>query len=98
LKIIQSEFMVKGYSVGNTYYILKNKTGTYNIYQVFCELNKDASVSKIRSFSPSFKSLPDDEIIVSILNEKYNAFLLMHEIDIYQMNIFRIGLESEEIL
>ncbi len=65
MKNVQSKFMVKGFEHGNTYYILKNKTGTYNIYQVFCELNKDASVSKIRSFSPSFKNLPDDEIIVS---------------------------------
>ncbi|MBU4642312.1 hypothetical protein [Bacillus toyonensis] len=98
MKIIQSEFMVKGYRDGNCYYIIKNENENYNVYQILHELNKDTTVKDIKSISPSFKNLPDVEVIVSIPNEHFKAFLLLHDVDIREMNRFRITLDDEQII
>ncbi len=55
-------------------------------------------VKDIKKIIPSLKHLPDVEIIVSFPNEKFEAFLLLHDIDVKNMNVFRIGLKNKQIL
>lgn len=98
MKVIQSEFIVKGYKRGNCYYIMKNEKGNFNIYQLFCEVNNDVKVKDIKKILPSLKLLSDDEIIVSIPNEHFKAFLLLNDVDIVEMNRFRTTLNDEQII
>ncbi|MEB9429729.1 hypothetical protein P4I83_32340 [Bacillus cereus] len=98
MKVIQSEILVKGYRNGNCYIIIKNENDNFNVYQLFCDVNKDVKVKDIKKIIPSLKHLPDVEIIVSFTNEKFEAFLLLHDIDVKNMNVFRIGLKNKQIL
>lgn len=98
MKIIKTDFMVKGHKNGNTHYIVKNEEGNYNVYQLFCDTNKDTTVKSIKKILPSLKNLRDEQIIVSFPNEQQKAFLLLHNVDIYEMNGFRITLKDENIL
>ncbi|MCR6790389.1 hypothetical protein [Bacillus thuringiensis] len=98
MKVIQSKFMIKGYKDGNCYFIIKNENENFNVYQLFCHLNKDMTVKNIKRILPSFKFLPDDEIIVSIPDEDFKAFLLLHDVDIREMNVFRLKLEDKQII
>lgn len=98
MNIIKSDFMVKGYKNENWYFITKNRNNNYNVYQLFCETNKNTTVSDIKKILFDFKDLPEEEIIVSFPTEKYNAFLLFRNINIYKMNGFRLTLTDEEIV
>ncbi|PFD16700.1 hypothetical protein [Bacillus cereus] len=98
MKVIQSQFIVKGYRDGNCYYITQNENENYNVYQILHELNKDATAKDIKNIFPSFKKLPDADVIVSIPNERCNAFLLMHDVNIIKMNRFRITLNDEKLV
>lgn len=98
MKRIQSECIAKGYKNGNCYYIIQHENENYNVYQIFHELNKDATVQDIKSILPFFKYLPDDEVIVSVPNEHFPALLLLHDVDIYEMNRFRVTLDEEQII
>ncbi|MBU4643167.1 hypothetical protein [Bacillus toyonensis] len=98
MKVIQSEFIVKGYRDGNCYYITKNENENYNVYQLFCNKNKDTKVKDIKNILPSLKSLPDVEFIVTIPDEDFKAFLLIHDVDIRKMNGFRLTLDKEQII
>ncbi|MGR5864531.1 hypothetical protein ACT7DZ_13265 [Bacillus cereus] len=96
MKVIQSEFIVKGYKDGNCYFITKNENENFNVYQLFCDVNKDMKVKDIKNVLPPLKYLPDVEVIVSIPNEHFKAFLLLHDVDIQKMNVFRIRLDDEQ--
>ncbi|WP_242295979.1 hypothetical protein [Bacillus cereus group sp. BfR-BA-01427] len=65
---------------------------------MFCDVNKDVKVKDIKKIIPALKHLPDVEIIVSFPNENFEAFLLLHDIDVKNMNVFRIGLKNKQIL
>lgn len=97
MKEIQSDFIVKGYKNGNCYYIVKTGEDTYNIYQQ-TDPEENFTHKDYKVIMPSLKSLPDEEIIVSMALEDCTAFLMLHQIDIRRMNLFRIDLREEEIL
>ncbi|MDA2639085.1 hypothetical protein PDQ79_32330 [Bacillus cereus] len=90
--------IVKGYKDGNCYFITKNENENFNVYQLFCDVNKDMKVKDIKNVLPSLKFLSDVEVIVSIPNEHFKAFLLLHDIDIQEMNVFSIRLDDEQII
>ncbi|EJR28892.1 hypothetical protein [Bacillus mycoides] len=100
MKVIKSEFIVKGYKDGNCYFITKNENENFNVYQLFCDVNKDMTVKDIKNVLPYLKILPDVEVIVSIPipNGDVKAFLLLHNVDIQKMNMFRIRLDDEQII
>ncbi|QDY46973.1 hypothetical protein HF394_19675 (plasmid) [Planococcus glaciei] len=97
MKEIQSNFIVKGYKNGNCYYIVKTDDVAYNVYQQ-TDPDENFTVKDYKSVLPSLKSLPDEEMIVSMPKEDCTAFLMLNHIDIQKMNLFRIGLKEEEIL
>lgn len=97
MKEIQSDFIVRGYQNGNCYYIVKTGEGTYNVYQQ-TDPEENFTMKDYKAVLPSLKSLPDEEIIVSLPIEECTAFLVLHQIDMRRMNLFRIGLKEEEIL
>ena len=99
MKHVQSDFIVKGRWDTNEYYITKNEDKSYNIYQVFHKLNKDKTAKDVKRYViPNLKHLPDEEVVVSFANEPYNSFLLHYHVNINEMNLFRIRLDSETIL
>lgn len=98
MKEIDSDFIIKGFKHGNYYYICKEQKSRYNVYQLFCRTNKDMNAKDIKKVLPSLRFVPDNEMIVSIANEKENAFLLFHNIDIQEMINFRKTLENEKTI
>lgn len=98
MKVMSSDFIVRGYKNGNTYYIVKNIHGRFDVYQLQCDVNAMIPLSGIRQVFPEFNELPDRDIIVQVPDEVYNAFLLLHDVSMIKMNLFRLSLEDEEIL
>lgn len=96
MDVKEFDFVVKGTKNGNRYFIVKIENGNYNVYQQLDESNTDTDVKQIKSILPYLNSLPDEDIIVLLPNETAKAFLLLHNIDILEMNKFRITLNVEE--
>lgn len=92
------QFTVKGFKNGSTYYILKNESGRFDVYQVMCETNKYSTVEGIRQALPGIQDAPDELVIISIPKEEYRAFLILHDIDIIPMNRFRLTFQKEEVV
>lgn len=100
MNTLQSDFIVKGYKDTNEFYIIQavNNKERFFIYQMMGETNSDIEVETIKNIIPSLKDYSDEEIIVTFPAEEYPSFLFMPNIDIYEMNKFRIYLDKEEIL
>ena len=96
MKINNNGFALKGHKVGNDYYILENEGGNYNIYQDFHELNQYTTALEIKEILPHLKQISDEYVIIQYRNEP--VFLLLHNRNIQEMNIFRLSLENETII
>ena len=91
-------FTVKGFKNGSTFYILKNREERFDVYQVMCEVNAHLSLDVIRQVVPDARTAPDEKVIIDLPNEEYQAFLILHDIGIIEMNRFRITFQKEEIV
>lgn len=100
MKALQSDFIVKGYKDTNEFYIVQsnNNKERFFVYQMMGETNSNMEVKTIKNIIPVLKDYSDEEIIVTFPAEEYPSFLFMPNIDIYEMNKFRIYLDKEEII
>ncbi|OZQ97358.1 hypothetical protein [Paenibacillus sp. VTT E-133291] len=96
MEINNNGFALKGHKVGNDYYIFENEAGNYNVYQDLHEINEGTTVLEIKEILPHLKQISDEEVIIQYRNEP--VFLLLHNINIQEMNIFRLSLENEIII